>query len=129
MGIDPSVINVRDLKLSRPARLGPAGDESGAATVLASGLSALVTHLPAERRFRRRDGLNVVILAEIFLDPVRDADGVLIPILDGDFAEWTNTQGAAVEPQEVLAWSTTDDCDGSLDVLKLDVGRTTAAGL
>ena len=125
MGLEPSAANVSDLRLARPTRTGPGGDTTSEAE-LAAGLKALVTEAPATRQFRTPSRRAVVVFAMIFLDPVRTAAGVIVPIRVGDLADWTDQQGEKVEPQEIIAVATTDDCAGVLDVLELAVGRTSA---
>lgn len=120
MGIDPSSVNVADLRISRPDRSGPGGDIVGTPAVLGENLEALV--VDDEREFRRVDGREVVTTARIYLDPLQDDAGDPIEVRAGDLAEWTNLLGVTLDAQEIVKVAPTSDCEGELDVLELRVG-------
>lgn len=125
MGLEPGAANVVDLRLARPTRAGPGGDQT-TETEFAAGLTALVTERPGTRRFRTPSRRADVTFAMIYLDPVRDAAGAIVPVLVGDLADWTDQQGVKVDSQEIVAVGTTEDCTGALDLLELSIGRTSA---
>lgn len=121
MGIDAMLANVEDLEITRPNRIGPGGDQSGAAEVI--GTELLACHVEEDKLFRRPDGREVVSFGQFFLDPILDARGDPVEIRVGDLAKWTNGFGVAGEPQEIIAVAVTQDCDGALDVVTFRVGR------
>jgi hypothetical protein len=123
--IEPGVVNVSDLRIARPTRSGPGGDRTSEAEI-ASGLSALVTEAPATRQDRAASRVSVIVSAMIYLSPVLNAAGAIVPIRVGDLADWTDQQGEKVDAQEIVTVGTTDDCAGVLDVLELAVGRASA---
>ena len=127
MGIDPSCVNVTDLKITRPDRSGPGGDQVGAASVLGQDLDALF--VPEDRLLRRAIGREVVSFGVFFIDPLRTSRGVVVPVVPGDLAEWTGLQGDVPGPQEIISVEPTADCEGALDVLSFRVGRSSAVGL
>lgn len=127
MGIDPSAVNVSDLRVIRPNRAGPAGDEVGAGTLLGSALQAL--RVDEDRILRDGRGREIVSFGRFFLDPWTDDDGELVEIVPGDLAQWSNAFGTTVEAQEIITVETTTDCAGHLDILSFRVGRATAVGI
>lgn len=127
MGIDPTCANVSDLRLTRPVRRGPGGDESGSETVLGANLSALRTE--EDRIFRRSDGREVVSFARFFMDPIKTAAGAFVEIRPGDLAQWTNAFGVLQSAEEIIAVEPTEDCSGALDVVTFRIGRSNTSAV
>jgi hypothetical protein len=126
MGIERLSVNVSDLRISRPSRRGPGGDESATATEIGANLEAAYTE--AERIFRRGDGREVVAQGQFFIDPIRDNAGDIVPVLVGDLAEWTDHQGVAKTAQEIVRVAGIPDCTSRLDIVDFSVGQLAAAG-
>lgn len=126
MGIDPSSVNVRDLKITQPDRSGPGGDQVGEPTTIGEELTACYTE--ENRLLRRPRGRDVVALGRFFLDPILDEDGEIVEIEPGFLAQWTNAFGSLVEPQEIVDVEPIMDCTGALDIVRFSVGRTYQAG-
>lgn len=125
MGIEPGSVNVGDLRITRPDRSGPGGDIVGTPAELGSELDACLD--PEDRLFRDAKGREVVSLGRFFIDPIRSAAGVVVPILPGDLVEYTDLFGQTVDPQEIISVAPTMDCDGALDIVSFRTGRTTGA--
>ena len=126
MGIDPSSVNVRDLRITSPNRSGPGGDQVGTPTAVGSGLEACFTQ--ENRLLRRPRGRDVISLGRFFVNPFYDAVGDLVAIEPGFLAQWTDAFGSLVEPQEIVDVQPITDCTGALDIVSFSVGRTYQAG-
>jgi hypothetical protein len=126
MGIEASAVNVSDLRISRPTRSGPGGDEVGSGTEIGADLESCYSE--QNRTIRDADGREVIVSGEFFIDPITDDRGAIVPVLVGDLAAWTDHQGVAVEAQEIVAVKGLTDCTSRLDVVQFQVGRTASAG-
>ena len=120
MGIERDAVNVSDLRISRPNRRGPGGDESSAATEIGANLDAAYSE--SDRIFRRPDGREIVLTGQFFIDPIRGDDGEIVPVLPGDLAEWTDHQGVAKNAQEIVRVTGIPDCTSRLDIVEFAVG-------
>lgn len=125
MGIDPSSVNVSDVRITRPDRSGPGGDIVGTPAVLGEDLEAC--HVAEDRVLRTGSGPEIIILGRFWMDPVTDELGDVVPIKPGDLVAWTDLQGVENDPQEIISVEPTQDCDGDFDVLTFTIGRTAAA--
>ncbi len=126
MGIEAEAVNVSDLQISRPNRSGPGGDEVGSPAEIGVALDACYSE--QNRTIRDADGREVVVSGEFFIDPITDGRGAIVPVLVGDLAAWTDHQGVAVDPQEIVAVKGLTDCASRLDIVQFQVGRTASAG-
>jgi hypothetical protein len=126
MGVEAEAVNVSDLRISRPDRSGPGGDEVGSGTEIGAALDACYSE--QNRTIRDADGREVIVSGEFFINPITDGRGAVVPVLVGDLAEWTDHQGVAVDAQEIVAVRGLTDCTSRLDIVQFQVGRTASAG-
>ena len=82
--IEQEFVNVTDLVIKRPVRTGPGGDTNPAADVtIASGLRCI--HQRTHRVRKSREGVDVVVEALIFLDPVLPNGSPLPEVCERDY--------------------------------------------
>lgn len=129
MGVERDLLNVSDLVITRPNRRGPGGDSGGSDTAITrSGSPVEAAYAEEERQFRNPNGREVITLGQFFIDPVRDIQGEIVPVLVGDLASWTDHQGVARSEEEIVSVKGLTDCASRLDVVQFSVGQTAPAG-
>ena len=112
------LINTTDLEITRPDITDDWGDEDAAATVIGTGLEAIV--VPARRVLVREvDAEEIPRLADVILRPTAPA-GIQLK----DVVTWTDFYGA-VEESEVQEIERISGVDG-LEAIVLRVGRRSA---
>ena len=120
MPLCSDLFNVFDLRILIPDRTAVGGDQGSSPTVRAEGLSAY--YEPGGERLFRDETRREEIISGTFWITGFDADGVLIPVEEGDFVEWTDWKGTLSKQQEIVhvrPW-----IDGAtLDHLVLEIGR------
>jgi hypothetical protein len=119
MPLCSELFNVFDLRILRPDRSGPGGDQVGPPPALVSGLSAY--YEPKERLFRDETDREQIISGRYFITGL-DADGEIIPVQEGDLLDHTDFRGELMERQEIVSVKPWMD-GAALDHLVLEVGR------
>jgi hypothetical protein len=124
-GIDAGSINITDLVLARPDHSGPGGDSAGI-FIIRDPVEAIF--IEQVQQLRVPDGREVVLTGTLYVDPLLDDSGDVIPIKPGDWASFTDLQGVKVEPQEIVVVKGVMDCSNRLDVVELKIGSAQATG-
>lgn len=112
------LINVTDLRVTRPTSTGSWGDDvAGAATVVLDRTEAII-----ERRsdiLRTSDNEEIVLFADIWIRP----PGLDSVVQEKDRASWTDFYGTVAEEEIFAVLPAQIGDDGTFEVVRLRIGR------
>lgn len=115
------MVNVCDLAITRPNRIGPGGDSDPANDfTIAADLCAVVQSDHAV--IQDVDNRQKILAARVWIDGV-DLEGTPLKIQEGDLLQYTDWKGDLVKKQQVLR-VLPGFCGTELDHVELEAGRT-----